>query len=130
MIPGLGRSFGEAKGYRFYFFVFFFKGFPDSSIGKESACNVGDPSWIPGSGRSSGEGISYLLQYSWASLWLSWERIHRQCRGPGFYSWVWKIPEEGKGYPLQYSSLENSTDCIVHEKSQTLLSDFLQTFNT
>ena len=50
------------------FFIFFFKGFPDSSIGQESACNAGDPSWIPGSGKSSGEGISYLLQYSWASL--------------------------------------------------------------
>ena len=33
---------------------------------------------------------------------------------------------EGKGYPLQYSGLENSTDCIVHgvAKSQTQLSDF------
>ena len=43
-------------------------GFPDSSIGKESACNAGDPGLIPGSGRSTGEGIGYLLQYSWASL--------------------------------------------------------------
>ena len=43
-------------------------GFPDSSIGKESTCNSGDPSSIPGSGRSTGEGISYPLQYSWASL--------------------------------------------------------------
>ena len=34
----------------------------------ESACNVGDPSSIPGSGRSPGEGISYPLQYSWAFL--------------------------------------------------------------
>ena len=33
------------------------KGFPDSSAGKESACNAGDPSSIPGSGRSAGEGI-------------------------------------------------------------------------
>ena len=32
-------------------------GFPDSSVGKESACNAGDPSLIPGSGRSAGEGI-------------------------------------------------------------------------
>ena len=42
--------------------------FPGSSASKESACNVGDPSSIPGSGRSAGEGISYPLQYSWASL--------------------------------------------------------------
>ena len=43
-------------------------GFPDSSVGKESACNAGDPGLIPGSGRSAGEGIGYPLQYSWASL--------------------------------------------------------------
>ena len=42
--------------------------FPDSSVGKESACNAGDPSLILGSGRSAGEGEGYPLQYSWASL--------------------------------------------------------------
>ena len=44
------------------------KNFPDSSAGKESTYNAGDPSSIPGSGRSTGEGIDYPLQYSWASL--------------------------------------------------------------
>ena len=51
------------------------RGFPDSSFGKESTCNAGDPGLIPGSGRSTGEGIGYPLQgiryplqYSWASL--------------------------------------------------------------
>ena len=43
-------------------------GFPGSSAGKESACNAGDPSLIPGSGKSSGDRIDYPLQYSWASL--------------------------------------------------------------
>ena len=35
-------------------------------------------------------------------------------------------PGEGKGYPLQYSGLQNSMDCIVHgvTKSQTQLSNF------
>ena len=42
--------------------------FPYSSVGKESACNAGDPSSIPGLRRSTGEGIGYPLQYSWASL--------------------------------------------------------------
>ena len=45
-----------------------FRGFPGSSAGKESACNAGNPRLIPGSGRSSGEGTDYPLQYSWASL--------------------------------------------------------------
>ena len=43
-------------------------GFPHSSVGKESACNAGDPGLIPVSGRSAGEGIGYPLQYSWVSL--------------------------------------------------------------
>ena len=62
-------------------------GFPDSSVGKESTCNAGDPSSIPELGRSAGEGV---------------------------------------GYPLQYSGLENSVDCIVHgvTKSRIRLSDF------
>ena len=37
-------------------------GFPDSSVGKESACNAGDPGSIPG------EGTGYPLQYSWDTL--------------------------------------------------------------
>ena len=37
--------------------------FPDSSVGKESACNVGDLGSIPGLGRSLGEGKGYPLQY-------------------------------------------------------------------
>ena len=45
-----------------------FRDFPGSSVGKESACNAGGPSLIPGSERFPGEGISYPLQYSWASL--------------------------------------------------------------
>ena len=44
------------------------RGFPGSSPGKEPACNTGDPSLIPGSGRSPGERIGYPLQCSWASL--------------------------------------------------------------
>ena len=48
--------------------VLFIIGFPDSSVGKESACNAGDPGLIPGSGRSSGEGIGYPFWYSWISL--------------------------------------------------------------
>ena len=43
-------------------------GFSHTSVGKESTCNAGDHGLIPGSGRSTGEGIGYPLQYSWASL--------------------------------------------------------------
>ena len=37
-------------------------GFPDSSVGKESKCNVGDSGFISGLGKSTGEGIDYPLQ--------------------------------------------------------------------
>ena len=39
-------------------------GFPGSSAGKQSTCIAGDPSLIPGLGRSSGEGNANPLQYS------------------------------------------------------------------
>ena len=39
------------------------RGFPGSLAGKESACNVGNPGSVPGSGRSAGEGQGYTLQY-------------------------------------------------------------------
>ena len=58
--------------------IFYSMGFPGGSDNKESTCNVGDNKestcnvgdlgLISGSGRSPGEGIGYLLQYSWASL--------------------------------------------------------------
>ena len=40
------------------------QGFPCSSVGKESACNAGDPGSIPWSERSPGEGNGNLLWYS------------------------------------------------------------------
>ena len=44
-------------------------GFPGNSAGKKKfTCNAEDPGSIPGLGRSSGEGIGYPLQCSWASL--------------------------------------------------------------
>ena len=50
----------------------FGKGFLDSSVGKESACNAGDPGLSPGSGRSAGEGIGYHSSTLGLPLWLSW----------------------------------------------------------
>ena len=92
-------------------------GFLHSSVCKESTRNAGDPSSIPRLGRSSGEGIGYLLQYSWASL------MAQLVKNPPAMqeTWVGKMPWRTESYPLQYSGLENSMDHIVHEvaKSQT-----------
>ena len=71
--------------------------FPDSSAGKESACNAGDPSWIPGSGRSAGEGIGYPLQYSWASLVAQLVKNPPTMRETWVQSLGWEDPpEKGK----------------------------------
>ena len=45
---------------------------------------------------------------------------------PGSIPGLGKCPGEGNGYPLQYSGLENSTDCTAHgvAESQTRLSNF------
>ena len=100
-------------------------GFPDSSVGKESTCSVGDPGSIPGLGRSAGEGKGYLLQYSWAC---GSDGKESACNvgDLGLIPGLERPPGGGKGYPLQYSGLENSMDCIVCgvKKSQTQLSDF------
>ena len=84
-------------------------GFSGSSVGKESACNAGDPGLIPGSERSTGEGIGYPHQYSWASFMAQLIKNLPAMQETRVLS-----PGEGNGYPLQYSGLENSMDCIVH----------------
>ena len=58
-----------------------------SSVGKESACSAGDLGWIPGSGRSPGEGIGYPLQYSWTSL------VAQLVKNPPAMreTWVWSL---------------------------------------
>ena len=78
-------------------------GFPDSSVGKESACNVGDPSLIPGLGRSSGEGIGYLLQYSWTSFVAQLVKNPPAVRETWVLSLGWEDPLE-KG-TATYSSI-------------------------
>ena len=72
--------------------LYIYQGFPGSSAGKESTYNAGDPSSIPGSGRSPGEGIGYHLQYSWASLVAQMVKNPPACGRPGFDPWVGMIP--------------------------------------
>ena len=82
-------------------------GFPDNSLGKESACNTGDP----GSGRSPGKGIGYPLQCSWASLVAQLVKNPACNEGDlGSIPGLGRSSGEEKGYPLQYSGLENSMD--------------------
>ena len=88
---------------------------PDSSVGKESACNAGDPGSIPGLGRSTGEKdrlpTPVFLGFPCGSA--GKESAH-YMGDLGSIPGVGRSPGEGKGYPLQYSGQENSMDCIVH----------------
>ena len=75
--------------------------------------------------RSPGEGIGYLLQYSWASLVAQLvKNLPAMHVDLSLIPGLGRSPGEGKGYPLQYSGLENFMD-TVHgvAKSQTRLSD-------
>ena len=73
-------------------------GFPHSSVRKESTCNTGDPSSIPGVGRSAGEGIGYPLQYSWASLVAQLANNPLAVRETWVQSLGWEDPlEKGRG---------------------------------
>ena len=72
-------------------------GFLGGSNGKESAWNAGDPSMIPGSGRSAGEGIGYPLQYSWAFLLAQLVKNVPAMRETWVQSLGWEDPlEKGK----------------------------------
>ena len=72
-------------------------GFPDSSVGKESACNAGDPNLTPGLERSAGEEIGYPLQYSWASLVAQLVKNPPAMRETWVRSLGWEDPlEKGK----------------------------------
>ena len=79
-----------------FIYIFILNGFPHSSVGKEPACNAGDPGSVPELGRFAGEGIGYPLQYSRASL------VAQLVKNPTMReTWVWSLiwedpPEKGK----------------------------------
>ena len=79
---------------------------------------------IPGLRRSTGEGIGYPLQYSWASLVVQLIKNLPAMWETWVQSLGWEDPlEKGTLYSLPYSGLESSMDCVVHRvaKSWTFL---------
>ena len=85
-------------------------GFPDSSVGKESTCNTGDPGLIPGSGRPTGEGIGYPPVFLGFPSGSAGKEFACSVGDLGSIPGLGRSPGEGKGYLLQYSGLENSID--------------------
>ena len=80
-------------------------GFPGSSVGKESAFNAGEPSWIPESGRSSGEGIGYSPVFLSFTCGSAGKESACNAGDLGSIPGLGRCPGEGKGYPLQCSGL-------------------------
>ena len=79
--------------------VLFERFLPGGSDGKQSACNIRYPSSIPELGRSPGEGIGYLLLYSWASLVAKMVKNLPAIQETWFDPWVGKILWRRKSLP-------------------------------
>ena len=111
-------------------------GFPDNSVGKESACNAENPGSISGSGRFPGEGIGYPLQYSWASLvahlvktqpamwetwfqFLGWEATLEKGKATHSSILAWRIPGNSRKNKEGVFCLGYKVDCsnCWHSKS-------------
>ena len=78
-------------------------GFPGSSVGKESAFNAGEPSWIPESGRSSGEGIGYSPVFLSFTCGSAGKESTCNVGDPSSIPGSGRSPGEGIGCPPQYS---------------------------
>ena len=101
--------------------------FPHSSVGKESACNTGDPGSIPGSGRSPGGDRLPTPVFLGFPSGSAGKESTCNVGDLGFIPGLGRSPGGRNGYPLQYPGLENSMDCIVFgvPKGQTRLCDSL-----
>ena len=63
-VHGVAKSQAQLSNFHFLF------GFPGGSVGKESACEVGDPDSVPGSGRFFGTGNgNYSSILAWRIPW-------------------------------------------------------------
>ena len=92
------------------------EGFPDRSVGKEYACNAEHPSSIPG---SSGE-VDRLPTLVFLGFPYRSAGKESACNEGdlGSIPGLGRSLGEGKGYPIQYSGLKNSMDCIQSMGSQ------------
>ena len=100
--------------------------FPGGSGSTMSTGSAGDPGWIPGLGRSPGENklpTPVFLNFTYFS---ACKESACNAGNLGSIRGLGRSSGEGKGYPLQYSGLQNSRGQILHgvAKRQTRLSDF------
>ena len=95
-------------------------GFPDSSVGKESAFNAGDLGLNQEDYCRRARLSPVLLGFPGGS---AGKESTCNMGDLGSIPGLERSPGERKGYPLQYSGLENSKDCVVH--GVTKMSDSL-----
>ena len=93
-----------------YVCVYFFQASLITELVKNLSAMQENPGLIPGSGRSTREGIGYSLQYSWSSLLAQMVKNTSAMRDLDSIPGLGRSPREGNGCPLQYSGLENSMD--------------------
>ena len=99
--------------------------FSDSSVGKESTCNAGDPGSNPASGISAGEGIGYPLQSSLVAQLVKNQTAMEE-------TWVWSL---GWEHPLEKGKTTHSTKAwripwtVYKESNMTEWLSLLQFFN-
>ena len=105
MCPSLKEMQSFCIGYLMFSYGFSDR-FPDSSVGKEAACNSGNPSSIPGWGRSSGKRIGYPLQYSWAFL------VAQLVKNPPAMSETW-VQSLGWEDPLEKEEATHSSILVL-----------------
>ena len=118
-------------------------GFPESSVGKESTCNAGDTSSIPGSGRSAGKGRGYPLQYSWTflvaqlvknlpAMWetwvwsLGWKDPLEKGKATHSVILAWRIPWSPWGHRVRHNWATYFTSLQLTDDPLSLLPDFFQ----
>ena len=87
----------------------FCMGFPDSSVVNNPPALQETPVGFLGREDPLEKGQDTHSSILGLPLWLNWSKICLHCESPGFG----RALREGKGYPLQYSGLENSMDCTV-----------------
>ena len=94
--------------------------FPGTSAGKESTCNAGDPqfnSWVRKiHWRRDRLPTPVFLGFPGGS---AGKESTSNAGDVGSISGLGRYPGERKGYPFQYSALENSMDCIVHRVTKS-----------
>ena len=117
LVPGIWASL--YRSFLIYTVDIFTTNYPWGSDVKESACSVGEPSLIPGSGRSPGEGHGNPLHS------FLWNTFYQRCSWPdnlSDISWVMSLCISGS-YPETWASLQQTNFMVWFQIHPTVLKE-------